>query len=133
MNIKHQMTIKDEKDIILVRKLGREVATNLGFNHIDQVRITTAISELARNVVKYAGDGTISIEVIHKYVPGLLVVVADNGPGIVSVKKAMEDGFTTSNSLGAGLPGVKRLMDEFLIDSALQQGTRIKVVKWLKN
>ncbi len=132
MYIKHQLTIKDEKDIIIVRKLGREVATNLGFSYIDQVRITTAISELARNVVKYAGVGTVSIEVIHKFAPGLSVVVCDNGPGIVSIGKAMEDGYSTSDSLGAGLPGVKRMMDEFLIDSQVHQGTRIEVVKWLR-
>jgi serine/threonine-protein kinase RsbT len=132
MEIKHQLTIKDEKDIIIVRRLGREIATNLGFSYIDQVRITTAISELARNVINYAGAGTISIEVIHKYTPGLSVVVSDNGPGITSIGKAMEDGYSTSNSLGAGLPGVKRMMDEFLIDSVLEQGTRIEVVKWLR-
>lgn len=133
MTVKHQLKIKDEKDIIIVRKIGRDVATNLGFNPIDQARITTAISELARNVVKYAGNGTISIEIVHKYVPGLLVIVKDEGPGIVNIKKAMEDGYTTSNSLGAGLPGVKRLMDEFVIDSKVDGGTQIRVVKWLKN
>jgi serine/threonine-protein kinase RsbT len=133
MTVKHQLKIKEEKDIILVRKIGREVATNLGFNHIDQARITTAISELARNVVKYAGNGTITIEIIHQYVPGLQIVVQDDGPGILNIKKAMEDGYTTSNGLGAGLPGVKRLMDEFLIDSKVNNGTQIRVVKWLKN
>jgi serine/threonine-protein kinase RsbT len=132
MTIKRHLKIQDENDIIVVRKLGREIATELGFNNIDQVRITTAISELARNVVKYAGNGTISIEVIHNCVPGLLVVVTDEGPGIVSVKKALEDGYTTSNSLGAGLPGVKRLMDEFDIDSKIDHGTTIRVVKWLR-
>lgn len=132
MKIKHQFTIKDDKDIISVRKFGREIATSMGFNYIDQVRITTAISELARNVVKYAGSGTVSIEVIYKYTPGLSVIVIDNGPGITSIGKAMEDGYSTSASLGAGLPGVKRMMDEFLIDSVMEQGTRIEVVKWLR-
>lgn len=132
MEIKHQLTIKDDKDIIMVRKLGREIATSIGFNYIDQVRITTAISELARNVVKYAGSGTVIIEVVHKFSPGISVTVIDNGPGITSIGKAMEDGYSTSNSLGSGLPGVKRLMDEFLIDSVMEQGTRIEVVKWLK-
>jgi serine/threonine-protein kinase RsbT len=133
MTYKHQLKINDEKDIIIVRKIGREVATSLGFNHIDQARITAAISELARNVVKYAGNGTISIEIIHNYVPGLQVIVEDDGPGILDIKKAMEDGYTTSNGLGAGLPGVKRLMDEFFIDSQVNNGTQIRVVKWLKN
>lgn len=133
MEIKHQLTIKDDKDIIMVRKLGREIATSIGFNYIDQVRITTAISELARNVVKYAGSGTVFIEVVHKFSPGISVTVIDNGPGITSIGKAMEDGYSTSNSLGSGLPGVKRLMDEFLIDSVMEQGTRIEVVKWLKS
>ncbi|WP_404430539.1 anti-sigma regulatory factor [Sutcliffiella horikoshii] len=132
MDIKHQLTIKDDKDIIMARRLGREIAISMGFNYIDQVRITTAISELARNVIKYAGSGTVSIEVIHKYAPGLSVIVVDNGPGIPSIGKAMEDGYSTSDSLGAGLPGVKRMMDEFMIDSVMEQGTRIEVVKWLR-
>ncbi|WP_404469438.1 anti-sigma regulatory factor [Sutcliffiella horikoshii] len=132
MDIKHQLTIKDDKDIIMARRLGREIAISMGFNYIDQVRITTAISELARNVIKYAGSGTVSIEVIHKYAPGLSVIVVDNGPGITSIGKAMQDGYSTSDSLGAGLPGVKRMMDEFMIDSVMEQGTRVEVVKWLR-
>ncbi|ART74925.1 ATP-binding protein [Sutcliffiella horikoshii] len=132
MDIKHQLTIKDDKDIIMARRLGREIATSMGFSYIDQVRITTAISELARNAIKYAGSGTVCIEVIHKYAPGLSVIVVDNGPGITSIGKALEDGYSTSDSLGAGLPGVKRMMDEFMIDSAMEKGTRIEVVKWLR-
>ncbi|CAG9623224.1 anti-sigma regulatory factor [Sutcliffiella rhizosphaerae] len=133
METKQHLEIKSEQDIILVRKIGRETAKNMGFSLIDQTRITTSISELARNVVKYAGYGSISIEVIHHYVPGLLIVVTDQGPGINSINKAMEDGFTTSNSLGAGLPAVKRMMDEFIIVSDLHEGTSIQIVKWTQN
>ncbi|WP_223703410.1 anti-sigma regulatory factor [Sutcliffiella deserti] len=127
-----KLEIKDEKDIIIVRKAGREIATELGFNAIDQARIATAISELARNVVRYAGKGDIEIEVISKHATGLKIHVSDQGPGIENVKKALEDGYSTSNSLGAGLPGVKRLMDEFKIDSEMNKGTEIRIVKWLR-
>ncbi|PLR65883.1 MULTISPECIES: anti-sigma regulatory factor [Bacillaceae] len=122
-----------EWDIVAARQLGRNVAKELGFGVVDQARITTAISELARNIYLYAGQGQICIEQISEYSKkGLKIIAIDNGPGIPDIRKVMEDGFSTSGGLGAGLPGVKRLMDEFSINTVLGEGTDIQAVKWLR-
>jgi serine/threonine-protein kinase RsbT len=122
-----------EWDIVAARQLGRNVAKELGFGVVDQARITTAISELARNIYLYAGQGQICIEQISEYnKKGLKIIAIDNGPGIPDIRKVMEDGFSTSGGLGAGLPGVKRLMDEFSINTVLGEGTDIQAVKWLR-
>jgi len=123
--------VYNEHDIVRARQVGRQIAKEMGFGSIVQARITTAISELARNIFLYAGKGTITIEQIQEEQRiGLRVIAADEGPGIPDIRKAMEDGFSTSGALGAGLPGVKRLMDTFLIESAPNRGTRVTVVKW---
>lgn len=123
--------VHNEHDIVRARQVGRQFAKEMGFGSIVQSRITTAISELARNIFLYAGTGTITIEQIREGKRiGLRVIAADEGPGIPDIRKAMEDGFSTSGALGAGLPGVKRLMDSFLIESAPNRGTRVSVVKW---
>jgi serine/threonine-protein kinase RsbT len=133
MGIQSCVNIINEWDIVAARQLGRNVAKEIGFGTIDQARITTAISELARNIYLYAIDGTITIEKItNNGKTGLKVVAVDKGPGIDDIRQVMEDGFSTSGGLGAGLPGVKRLMDEFQIDSSLDKGTNIRVVKWLR-
>ncbi|MEC2078051.1 anti-sigma regulatory factor [Metabacillus fastidiosus] len=122
-----------EWDIVAARQLGRNVAKELGFGTVDQARITTAISELARNIYLYAGKGEMQIEQINKFgKKGLKVIALDNGPGIDDIRRVMEDGFSTSGGLGAGLPGVKRLMDDFDITSSVGKGTTIQVVKWLR-
>jgi serine/threonine-protein kinase RsbT len=122
-----------EWDIVAARQLGRNVAKELGFGTVDQARITTAISELARNIYLYAGQGQICIEQISEFSKrGLKIIAIDNGPGIPDIRKVMEDGFSTSGGLGAGLPGVKRLMDEFSINTVLGEGTDIQAVKWLR-
>ncbi|MBT2699708.1 anti-sigma regulatory factor [Bacillus sp. ISL-40] len=122
-----------EWDIVAARQLGRNVAKELEFGTVDQARITTAISELARNIYLYAGQGEIRIERIDgRDKRGIKVIAADNGPGIQDIRKVMEDGYSTSGGLGAGLPGVKRLMDEFDITSSLEEGTIIKTVKWTR-
>ncbi|MBT2737948.1 anti-sigma regulatory factor [Bacillus sp. ISL-7] len=122
-----------EWDIVAARQLGRNVAKELEFGTVDQARITTAISELARNIYLYAGQGEIRIERIDgRDKRGIKVIAADNGPGIQDIRKVMEDGYSTSGGLGAGLPGVKRLMDEFDIISSLEEGTIIKTVKWTR-
>lgn len=109
------------------------MSKELGFGTVDQARITTAISELARNIYLYAGKGQIYIEKLNRGGKnGLLVVATDEGPGIPDVRKVMEDGYSTSGGLGAGLPGVKRLMDEFDIETNVGEGTEIKAVKWLR-
>ncbi len=125
--------VKKEWDIVAARQLGRNVARELGFGSVDQARITTAISELARNIYLYAGEGEIVIEPIEDSARGGLRIIArDNGPGIRDIRRVMEDGYSTSGGLGAGLPGVKRLMDEFSIDSSDDDGTEIVAVKWLR-
>ncbi|APH06565.1 anti-sigma regulatory factor [Bacillus weihaiensis] len=125
--------IVTEWDIVAARQLGRNVAKELGFGTVDQARITTAISELARNIYLYAGQGEMRIERISDLGKnGLKIIAIDNGPGIPDIRKVMEDGFSTSGGLGAGLPGVKRLMDEFDITSIVGEGTDIQAVKWLR-
>ncbi|MDY0406894.1 anti-sigma regulatory factor [Virgibacillus sp. 179-BFC.A HS] len=125
--------IKKEWDIVGARQLGREIARKLGFGTVDQARIATAISEIARNIYLYAEDGKVTFETIegmnHK---GLRIIASDNGPGIDNISQVMEDGYTTSGGLGAGLPGVKRLMDEFDIQSEVGKGTIVTAVKWLR-
>ena len=98
-----------------------------------KLRITTAISELARNIYLYAGKGNIEIKQITEgNLKGLLVIASDKGPGIADIRKVMEDGYTTSGGLGAGLPGVKRLMDDFKIETVFGEGTVISATKWLR-
>ncbi|QGQ44078.1 anti-sigma regulatory factor [Metabacillus sediminilitoris] len=125
--------IVTEWDIVAARQLGRNVAKELGFGTVDQARITTAISELARNIYLYAGHGEMWIERISDLgKKGLKITAIDKGPGIPDIRKVMEDGFSTSGGLGAGLPGVKRLMDDFDITSSVGEGTDIQAVKWLR-
>jgi serine/threonine-protein kinase RsbT len=126
--------IKKELDIVGARQLGRELAKEIGFSTVDQARIATAISELARNIYLYANHGKLTFEVIEKNVnrTGLCLVAEDEGPGISDLSRVLEDGFTTSGGLGAGLPGVKRLMDEFEIHSEVGKGTKITAIKWLR-
>ncbi|KKI92200.1 serine/threonine protein kinase [Bacillus sp. SA1-12] len=125
--------IVTEWDIVAARQLGRNVAKELGFGTVDQARITTAISELARNIYLYAGQGEMRIERIQDLgKKGLKIIAIDKGPGIPDIRKVMEDGFSTSGGLGAGLPGVKRLMDTFDITSSVGEGTNIQAVKWLR-
>ena len=133
MSTQSYVKILNEWDIVAARQVGRNVAKELGFGTVDQARITTTISELARNIYLYAGQGQISIEKVYDNgKTGLRVIAEDNGPGISDIRRVMEDGYTTSGGLGAGLPGVKRLMDDFDIDSEVGKGTRITSTKWLR-
>ncbi|MCM3081633.1 anti-sigma regulatory factor [Brevibacillus invocatus] len=107
------------------------MSRQLGFGTIMQSRIATSISELARNIYLYAGTGTITIETVENdEKTGLKITALDEGPGIADLRKALEDGFTTSGALGAGLPGVRRMMDDFQMESTLGKGTRVVVIKW---
>lgn len=128
------VNIQKELDIVAARQLGREMAKKLGFGTVDQARIATAISELARNIYLYAKQGKICFEIIRtpEAKAGLYLVAEDQGPGIANVSEAMQDGFTTSGGLGAGLPGVKRLMDEFELHTEVGKGTKIEAIKWLR-
>lgn len=121
-----------EWDIVAARQIGRNVAKEIGFGTVDQARITTAISELARNIYLYARAGEIVIERLQDTEKtGISITATDKGPGIDDVRKVMEDGYSTSGGLGAGLPGVRRLMDHIEIQSSMGKGTTVKVEKWL--
>lgn len=125
------MAINSDQDIVVARQKGRALATELGFASGDATLIATAISELARNIVSYARKGQITLQKVNgEDRQGLLIVASDNGPGIPDVRQALRDGFSTSGSLGLGLPGVRRLMDEFQITSLPGQGTTVAVKKW---
>ena len=126
--------ILSEADAIVARQRGREVARALGFSVVDQTRIAISISELARNIILYAGTGEVLItELTAGDDAGIEVIAADNGPGIADLNMALLDGYSTSNGLGMGLPGTKRLMDEFSIETAAGVGTRITIRKWLNS
>lgn len=132
MEHRSSIEIQTEWDIVAARQLGRNEAKSTGFGTVDQARITTAISELARNIYLYAGKGRIEIESIKVgQRAGLLIIASDEGPGISDLQKVMEDGYTTSGGLGAGMPGVKRLMDDFQIETEVGTGTTITATKWL--
>jgi serine/threonine-protein kinase RsbT len=126
-----------EDDIVVSRQRAREVARQLGFGAVDQSRIATAVSELARNVVRYAIDGHGAV-VIRGLDPastdggrnGIEIVVSDDGPGIADVDQALRDGFTSGTGMGMGLPGTRRLMDEMTVDSAVGRGTIVTIRKW---
>ncbi|MFJ7934983.1 anti-sigma regulatory factor [Sporosarcina sp. NPDC096371] len=133
MDYRSSVDIHTEWDIVAARQLGRNEAKKSGFGTVDQARITTAISELARNIYLYAGKGKVEIERhSEKGCNGITIVASDNGPGITDMRKVMEDGFSTSGGLGAGMPGVKRLMDEFKVETEPGVGTTITVTKWLR-
>lgn len=137
-NISESFTITDSHDIVYARQRGKDIAQNMGFNITKQTFIATAISELARNILEYAKKGSIKICSIEKEDEkgkdkknGIEIVANDEGRGIQYIEEALQDGFTTSGSLGSGLPGTKRLMDEFKIESVYGKGTKITVRKWV--
>ena len=110
--------INVESDIVVARSAGRELAREIGFGSADQTRLATAISELTRNVIQYAGSGVCTvIDESANETAGIRVTVEDHGPGIPDVEQAMADGFSTGGGLGAGLPGTRRLVHEFHVES----------------
>ncbi len=126
-----KVPIQSDTDIVTARQRGRALATQLGFTSGDATIIATAISELARNIVLYAKKGEVGltpVESLDNY--GLVITARDEGEGISDVRQAMQDGYSTSGRLGVGLPGVKRLMDEFEIVSEIGKGTTVTVKKW---
>jgi serine/threonine-protein kinase RsbT len=123
--------ITTDTDVVVARQKGRELAAELGFVSTDSTLLATAISELARNIVRYAKHGEIVIAPIQSGDRvGITVVARDKGPGIASIVLAMQDGYSTSGGLGLGLPGVKRLMDEFHLASDANVGTTVTIKKW---
>jgi serine/threonine-protein kinase RsbT len=126
-----RVAINSDQDIVSARQRGRAMATELGFSSGDATLIATAISELARNIVSYARRGEIMLSGVQgSSRAGILIVASDDGPGIPDIRQALRDGFSTSGSLGLGLPGVRRLMDEFEITSQPGRGTTVAVKKW---
>jgi serine/threonine-protein kinase RsbT len=126
------LSVKNESDIISVRSFGRNIAIKLGFGVVDQCRITTAISELARNAVVHGRGGSITIKIVKNEKKGIEIICRDEGPGIVNLELALQGGYSTVGGLGIGLSGAKRLMDEFQIISSASKGTTVIIRKWLK-
>jgi len=126
-----QLKLVSSEDIVLVRQAVRQMAADLGFSLVDQTKLVTAASELARNAVIYGGGGTARIENVNaRSRNGIRVTFEDNGPGIADIQQAMKDGFTTGGGLGLGLGGAKRLTDEFEIESHPGKGTRVGITRW---
>lgn len=125
-----RVPIHTDQDIATARQKGRSLATEVQFSKLEATLIATAISELARNIVTYAKKGEIRLKVINGSRRGIQVIAHDEGPGIADVEQALRDGFSTSGSLGMGLPGVRRLVDEFHIVSEQNHGTTVTVSKW---
>ena len=126
-----RVAINSDQDIVSARQKGRLMATELGFSTGDATLIATAISELARNIVSYAHHGQVTLKTVNGLNrQGISVIATDDGPGMPDIRQALRDGFSTSGSLGLGLPGVRRLMDEFEINSQPGRGTIVAVKKW---
>jgi serine/threonine-protein kinase RsbT len=120
-----------ESDIVTARNTGRQIAATLGFSSTDLTLIATAISEVARNIAVYAPPGQIAIKIVERDGhQGVRVEATDHGPGIEDTELALRDGFSTRRSLGIGLPGARRLMDEFMLDSKVGSGTSVTMTKW---
>jgi len=131
--LEETIAIEGERDIVTARQRGRELAKVIGFAGTEQTLIATAISEVARNIVAYAERGQIIISVAHDGLRrGILVVARDDGPGIADVALAMRDGYSTGKSLGLGLPGARRLMDDLEVESAPGRGTTVTMRKWAR-
>ena len=124
--------LENDQDIAVARTQVRALAAALGFRALDQTRLATVASELARNVIKYAGRGRLIAQPTEDSNgrQGLRLIFEDQGPGIPSIAEAMREGFSTGRGLGFGLPGSKRLVDEFKIESEMGRGTRVTVLRW---
>ncbi|WP_068836621.1 anti-sigma regulatory factor [Pontibacter akesuensis] len=128
---KDTMPILREQDVVPFRNRVREYSTKIGMSLVNQTKLITAASELVRNMLKYAGGGQVKLEIISKNAQtGVRLIFEDKGPGIADIKLAMQDGFTTGKSLGLGLPGAKRLVNEFDIVSKLSEGTTVTITHW---
>lgn len=131
-NLNQEIKIEKEYDLLKTRGIIRAIAKELGFNIINQTKLITAVSELTRNVILFAGKGTLFIEkIFQSNKEGIKITVRDSGPGILDIDKALEEGFSTSGGLGKGLSGTQRLMDSFKIHSEVGKGTEVMITKWL--
>jgi serine/threonine-protein kinase RsbT len=124
-------TVQSAEDVVAIRQAVRQRAVELGFNLVDQTKIVTAASELARNTVQYAGGGRVTIAAVEDFGRrGIRLTFEDDGPGIPDVQLAMKDGFTTGGGLGLGLSGARRLSSDFTIESKPGKGTRVIITRW---
>ncbi|BAY73937.1 putative anti-sigma regulatory factor serine/threonine protein kinase [Nostoc linckia NIES-25] len=125
------LEIQSSGDVVLVRQAVRQLAVEIGFGLVDQTKIVTAASELARNTLDYGGGGTAKLETLEEGKRrGIKLTFEDRGPGIPDIELALKDGFTTGSGLGMGLSGAKRLANEFEIQSAVGEGTRVIIIRW---
>lgn len=125
------MSIQTSADVMLVRQAARKLAVELSFSLVDQTKIVTAASELARNTLDYGGGGTVKLEALEEGMRrGLRLTFEDQGPGIPDIDLALQDGYTTGGGLGMGLSGTKRLVNEFNITSRVGEGTCVTITKW---
>ncbi|GGK97430.1 anti-sigma regulatory factor [Mangrovihabitans endophyticus] len=128
-----RIAVSSDQDVVRVRQLVRTVAVSVRLSLVDQTKLVTAASELARNTLVYGGGGTVEVSRVENgRRAGIRIVFADQGPGIADVDLALTDGYTTGNGLGLGLSGARRLVDEFAIDTGVGQGTSITVTKWCR-
>jgi serine/threonine-protein kinase RsbT len=126
-----RVVIRTDADVVTARQQARAMGAELGFSSTDLTLLATAISEIARNITAYAGEGEVALRVLHEGArSGIEVVASDEGPGIADVELALTDGYTTGRGLGLGLPGARRLVDDFHIESAPGRGTTVTLVKW---
>ena len=129
--LKESLAIQQERDLVYCRNRVKEVSVKIGMGIVNQTKLITATSEIARNMLTYGGGGIVIIEVINRgKQDGVQLIFEDKGPGIPDIDKAMQDGFTTGRTLGMGLPGAKRLVNEFSIQSTVGKGTIVKMLKW---
>lgn len=131
MAFESRIVIESEHDIVQARQQGRLLSSQIGLNATQQTLVATAISEVARNIVVHAGKGEILLSTLEERGrKGIRVIATDQGPGIQSLAQAMRDGYSTTHSLGMGLPGSKRLMDDFELASEIGKGTTVTMTKW---
>lgn len=126
-----ELPIRASSDVVLVRQAVRQRTVELRFSLVDQTKMVTAASELARNTLDYGGGGTVRIEILDLGLrKGLRLTFEDEGPGIPDIEAALRDGYTTGGGLGMGLSGTKRLVNEFSIESQVGKGTRVAIIRW---
>jgi anti-sigma regulatory factor (Ser/Thr protein kinase) len=125
-----RVAVRTDADVVAARQAAREVATRLEFSTTDVTLIATAVSEIARNIVRFADSGEVVVTELHEPRTGISIVARDAGPGIPDVDQALQDGYSTYRGLGLGLPGARRLMDEFAVVSETGRGTTVTMTKW---
>lgn len=132
MHKPEKFPVRAGSDIVIIRKVVREKAIEIGLGLVDQTKVVTAASELARNTLEYGGGGEVEIETLknENHRPGLRLTFEDQGPGIADLDLALTDGFTTGGGLGLGLSGSKRLMSDLKIETEVGKGTRVVATKW---